>query len=258
MKWYLRYRLKYQSKWFSQKEIAGAVGTGYSTYHEHLEEGHETAFQLALADYHKSIERLENEGRECAEKALAYKQAAPDRLRKLAELFQRKNPIPSSWEISNREKEFPEHGYSRIDFMYRTSTGDLGIGDYKTRGRIQANQIDKTRREFGTSGQLMQYCWMASEVMGEPVDQYSIVITTLEPRPLLEIWQYRIKPGTLETFIAGRKQAWADMEAIIAEERTPYMADVHENKYGQCESYDICFRYGFDEQLMSDKFVILN
>ena len=257
MKWYLRYRLKYNSKYYNQKEIAGAVGTAFSTYQEFIEEGHDKALQAALDDYSDIMKRLEDT-RECMQMSLAYKEAAPARLEKLIDLFVRKNPIPSSWEMFDRERAFPNHGNSRVDSMYRTSMQQIGVLDYKTRGRLQANQVDKARREFGTSGQLLQYCWMASEVYGQVVDQYSICFITLEPRPFIDLWQYRVKQSTLEAFIAGRKQVWADMEATIAGERTPYMSDTHENKFGICESHDVCFKYGFEESLLQEKFIILD
>jgi len=256
MRWFLRYRQRYEGKFYMQKEIAGCVGSAFHTYFEFEEEGHKVALERAVHDFHERMGKLK-EVRQCSERASAYEAAAPERLKKLIDLYVRKNPIPASWEIFDRERVFPDHGFSRIDAMYRTSMGVLGPLDFKTRGRLQANQVDKARREFGTSGQLMHYCWMASEVYGETVNQASIVLITLEPRAFIEIWQYRFREKTLEIWLAGRREAWADMERIIAGERTPVMADVHENKYGICESHDICFKHGFEESLIDQHFIVL-
>jgi len=191
LKWYLRYQQKYESKWFNHKEIAGSVGSAFHEYFEYYEEeGHELALERAMQAQRDGIKKMIDQGRQCSERAIAYEAAAPERLAKLIDLFVRKNPIPSSWELFDKERSFPDHGNSRIDTMYRTSMGILGPLDFKTRGRLQANQVDKARREFGTSGQLMHYCWMTSEVYGETVNQASIVLLTLEPRPFIELWQY--------------------------------------------------------------------
>ena len=47
------------------------------------------------------------------------------------------------------------------------------------------------------------------------------------------------------------------MNKIKRGERTPNMAEVHENKFGQCESFDICFKHGFEESLVEQQFLIL-
>ena len=253
--WWFRYQQKYVSRTYNQKEIAGAVGSAFSTYQEHIDGGHEQAKELAVADLNRMLNEL-RDTRELSERAASFEQSSNERLHRFIALFQKKNPIPSSWEMFDREKVFPDHGNCRVDAMYRTSMGQLGVLDFKTRGRLQANQVDKARREFGTSNQLYHYCWAASEVYGEEVNQFSIVMLSLEPRAFCEIWQYRIKPGFLAVWEAGRKQDWEDMTAIKEGKRTPSPATVHENKFGQCTYYDACFRHGLVEEHINQDFII--
>ena len=255
LKWWLQYQVKYVSKKYNQKEIAGAIGTAFSTFQEFIDGGAKQSLERAHTELEEELEKLRST-REIMESAIPYESTAHDRLDKFAALYISNPIIPSSWEMFDRERSFPEHGNSRIDSAYRTSFDKIGILDFKTRGRLQANQREKARREFGTSNQMYHYCWMATEVYGEDVDQFSILILTLEPKPFIDLWQYRVKPAAMETWIAGRKQDWADMEAIIAGNRTPSMATEHEDKFGKCQFYDICFKHSFDEDQISEDFMV--
>lgn len=255
MAWFFRYQNRYVPRYYNQKEIAGAVGSAFSTYQEHIEQGHDAAFDVGLDDLRRMLAELA-ETREISERAVGFLTTAEHRYEKFCKLYQSSPQIPSSWELFDRERAFPDHGNCRVDFMYETSMGDLGVGDFKTRGRIQANQKDKERRYWATSNQMYHYCWAASEVYGRPVTQFSILMLTLEPKPWVDLWQYRVKAPALSAWVASRKQDWADMDAIKAGNRTPSMATEHENKYGQCTYFDICYKHGFVKEQVETQFNI--
>ena len=156
----------------------------------------------------------------------------------------------------DRERAFPDHGNCRVDSMYETSMGEIGVLDFKTRGRIQANQRDKARRDFATSDQMYHYSFAASEEYGTPVTQFSILILTLEPKPWVDLWQYRVKPEYMKIWIAGRRQDWADMDEIKAGNRVPTPASVHENKFGRCPFYNVCFKHNYVTEHIDQEFII--
>lgn len=253
MKWYLRYQYKYIPKSYSEKEIAGCIGTAFSIWREFSHES--DAEERALASLTDGIRHLEDT-RECVPRAMAYQASAPDRLRRFIALFEREAPVPRSWELYDHEKAFPRWGNSRIDVAYTTSGGIKGILDYKTRGRLNANSVEKVKREFATRGQMWQYCCMASQEAGELINQFSICLLAMEPRPQAYLWQYRVKPSTLEVWLAGRMQVWKMMKSMLAEEMTPWMAEEHADKFGRCQYEDVCMKHGFDQELILQDFQV--
>lgn len=255
LSWWLRYNSRYVPRTYNQKEIAGAVGSAFSTYQEYIDKGHDAALEIGREDLVRMLADLDAT-RELSERAVNYKMTAEGRYEKFCELYQREPKIPRSWTMFDRERSFLEHGNCRVDSMYETSMGELGVLDFKTRGRIQANQRDKARRDFATSDQMYHYCWAASEVYGQPITQFSILILTLEPKPWIDLWQYRVRDEFMKVWIAGRRQDWWDMDQIKAGNRTPTPASVHENKFGQCQYYDVCFKHGFVEEHVQQDFVI--
>ena len=255
LKWYLRYMNRYESQYFTHKDIAGVVGSAFSVYTEFLQLGHDSALERAKDCYSDRMKRLQ-ETRECVDTARQYLMTAEDRLERLCNLFKNTPVIPASWDLFDQERVFPTWGGSRVDVLYETSMGVTGVLDYKTRGRIQKNQVEKTKREFATSDQMYHYCAMVSHELDVTVEQFSICILTLEPRPYIDLWQFRIRPEFLKVWVAGRKQVWTDMQAIKDGDRVPYPAAEHEDKYGKCEMYNICFRHDFDQGEVSKEFYV--
>ena len=253
--WFMRYNYKYESRTYNHKEIAGCVGTAFSEYQEFLPGGHEQALDKAMDSLLHRLSVLK-ETRELSEKAVAYERTATDRLEKFVKLFRTTIVIPSGWTLYDRERAFDRWGRARVDSLYETSMGDNGVLDWKTRGRLQANQRDKAQREFATSNQLYHYCAMASHELQLDFNQFSICILTLEPKPWIALWQYRVKREFLKVWIAGRIQDWQDMDAIKRGERIPSPATEHENKYGKCQYHDACFKHGLDTDLIQQDFII--
>lgn len=251
--WYFRYRQRYVPRTYSEKEIAGAIGIAFSTFQEFIDEA--DAEEMAQEVLRQQIHNLKLT-RSLTDRASGYESTAPERLARFIRLYKRTPLIPSAWTLYDRERSFTNFGNCRVDSMYHTSMGEHGVLDYKTRGSLRANQRDKARREFATSNQMFHYCWAGSQVYGKPIDRFSILIVVLDPKPFIDLWQYRVKPSTLEVWAAGRKQDWQDMQDIIDGKRTPSMAVEHENKYGKCQYYDICFKHGFDEDQVQNDFLI--
>lgn len=250
MSWYLRYKYRWEPKLYTAKEIAGLIGTAFSDYQEQLPEvGPDESKRLAIASLESGLGKLKDT-RILSERSVQYEKEAVHRLERYVKLFHSQEIIPYSWQLFDRERSFPEYGNSRIDSMYRDSMGKLGFVDWKTRGRIQANQWDKTRRDFSKDDQFLHYCVTTSEVYGELVDRFSVLILTLDPKPRMDLWQYRISEEVLRVWVAGRLQDWQDMTDILEGRRTPSMASVHENKYGDCQFKKICFEHKFDENLI--------
>lgn len=252
MAWAMRYQRKVESKVYDHREIAGAVGTAFSVYQEYLPGGAKTAAELAHENLEFQLREMASK-RTVVSRAVGYLESAHERLEKFVKIFNRTPVIPASWTLFDREAEFTNFGRCRIDAMYRTSVDMLGVLDYKTRGRLQANQMEKARREFATSNQLYHYAWAASLIYGEPVHFVSICIVIMEPKPKIDLWQFKIKQGTLDVWLRGRKQTWQDIKDAYAGKRFPQMASEHENKYGRCQYYSACFDAQFDtEQIKED------
>lgn len=255
--WYLSYVKRFESNWFTHKDIAGVVGSAFSVYTEFLQLGHDSALERAKDCYSDRMKKLQ-ESRECVDTARQYLITAEDRLERLCNLFKNTPVIPASWDLFDQERAFPRWGGSRVDVLYETSMGVTGVLDYKTRSRIQKNQVEKTKREFATSDQLYHYCAMVSHELDTVVEQFSICILTLEPRPYIDLWQFRVKENFLQVWMEGRKQVWTDMQAVKDGHRVPHTAAVHEDKYGKCPAYNVCFKYDMDEGNTRKEFYVRN
>lgn len=254
MQWYLSYQQKFQGRTYGHMEIAGAVGSAFSIFQEFLGEGPEAAQLRAEQSLTEELFKLRST-RIVQSAAQVYEDAAPDRLKKLISLFAEKPVIPMSWTLFDQERQFARWGNARVDSLYEDSMGEIGVLDYKTRGRIQKNQWAKTRREFATSDQLMHYCCMVQEELGVKCNSASILMMSLMPHKYIDLYQYTFRQETLNVWLQGRKQVWQDMQECKDGNRTPHMAAIHEDKFGDCRFLDLCFRHGFNEQLISADFL---
>lgn len=247
MSWWLGRISNVQPIEYSFMELAGIVGTSFSIYMEHLfDSGAETAHRRAHSNLETEHKKLRASNRVCFEQAKAFESQLAKRLDRFIDTYMQFNPIPPTWKLFDPERVFERAGGCRVDTMARTDVGKLAVVDYKTRSRINANQVESTRAEFAVSHQLLHYAWAASQEYNEDVSYTAICCIALEPRAQAHFWVYPVQPRMLAAWSAGMKNVWADMEAVERGERTPNMSSVHSNKYGNCRYHSLCFNYNWD------------
>jgi hypothetical protein len=257
IRWWLRYKGKYQPYYYAHKELAGSVGTAFSTYMEYrFSHDPVRASEEAYANLAKNMAQLQA-SRICAGMAEQYEASVNSRLQSFIDAFEA-DPgiIPPTWQLFDAERSFPDHGNCRVDTMFRTAQGALGVMDYKTRGRLNANWVESTKREFRTSNQLMHYAWAASEVYGEPVRRVAILLFAYEPQPVKAyMWHWPVDPQEVENWAAGRKSTWRVMQAMEDGKLTPWPASEHKTKFGPCEYYGACYTHKLNTEQMAHEFV---
>lgn len=247
MAWWLSRRQNIEPVQYAFMELAGCVGVAFSIFMEYL---FETNVATAKQRAHQSLIERHNElmatKRTCADHAKAFESQLHTRLDRFVDAYLQLNPIPPAWKLFDAEKAFPRFGNCRVDTMARTQTGKLAIIDYKTRGRLNANQVESTRIEFSTSHQLLHYAWAAQQEYNEPVEYTAICLVALEPKAQAHFWTFPVNENLIATWSAGMKYVWADMEAVERGERTPAMSSTHSNKFGRCRYHSLCFNFSFD------------
>jgi hypothetical protein len=199
------------------------------------------------------MEKLEASGRILQMDDDAYITAMRDRIGKGLSKFIQNEPIPAAWRVVDVERAFPDHGNARPDLIVRDDLG-LAVVDWKTKVELKTFYKSKTLQEYTNSFQQYHYAWAGGEVYGELVHRYYIGLVMIEPFAV-ELVPYEINPETLELWKQSSGQVWADMAGEDRGERLPWLSDKHADNFGQCDYYDACFNYRFDEELMRQKYV---
>ncbi len=146
-----------------------------------------------------------------------------------------------------------EYGSARIDLVFKEGDENR-ILDYKTASTYRAQYHELDMEKYRDLFQTYHYAWSWQDKYKEQIDQYYICHLITQGYKC-DLRPYPISQESLSLWYQATSQFWPVMESIENGTMNPWMAAVHEDKWGQCEFKDACFRYKFEEQAMKAKYV---
>lgn len=259
-----RYR-RCPTKWWLTREgwtpravyknrIAAVAGQSFHAWAEQYYRSNrsDTSPLIAQAAFEGGIEELRAHGHELyADDELT---SYPALLEQGVKLYPANDPIPKSWELLAFEEEL-EDG-ARIDLGGRNANGRPFCLDFKTTMWCKPDDIPNRLNEYAYSWQCYHYADAYGRKLGEPVNQFCIVFIVFRPVFTVVLRTFEIEPEVMEWWQNSAGQYWNEMQALKDEPLNMIPMDVeHYDKWGKCEFYDACFKYGKDPELMDAHYI---
>lgn len=168
--------------------------------------------------------------------------------------YPKHDPIPKTWMLDAFEEELPDG--SRIDMGGRTQHGVPFCLDFKSTTWCKPDGIQARLREYEHSWQLHHYAEVYGAKLGEPVRQVHIVLVAFAPEFSATLGTFYLDPELADWWKQSAQSTWQAMQAKV---ETPLhalpMAAEHGDKWGRCEYYDACFKFGRDPELMQSGYL---
>jgi hypothetical protein len=101
---------------------------------------------------------------------------------------------------------------------------------------------------------MKHYSYFGGKVYGEPVERYYILEAYTLP-PSFKLNTFENSQEALELWYQATVPMWEYMTAVENGTAKPWMAAVHEDRYGPCEMQKACFTYRLDESLMENDYL---
>lgn len=259
--------LEYLDGWrprvLGRRNLAALLGTGIhagvAVYHMALKEG--ATPDVAAAQAHAlvvlktELEKLTTLGCVIRPEEQPYADSLQRRVEQGVARYVASDPITKqSWQVRHVEQRLENFGGCTIDLGVSTALG-LAIVDVKTRLTLDDRYRQKTRAEYGTDWQLRHYVWSYAQYMGQPVQDYFIILVTLEPFSV-EVWPYNITEEDMKTWECSSNIAWSLMEDLRSMPNMTWqnLTSCH-TSFGPCDYLKACHTYHYDEALMRRDYV---
>ncbi len=169
-------------------------------------------------------------------------------------LYPKHDPIPKSWELLAFEAELGDG--SRLDLGGRNAYGRPFCLDFKTTMWCKPDDVQARLREYLYSWQCYHYAHRYGQHLGEPVTQFQIVFVVFRPVFQVVMQTFEIESEVMEWWLRSASQYWTAMDRLKDEPLVQIPMDVeHYDKWGKCEFYDACFKYGRDPELMKAHYI---
>lgn len=148
------------------------------------------------------------------------------------------------WSIVASEWEIPDSGASRVDLLCQDKSGKHIIIDAKWKFEVKKAEYEQSAiNSYQHDWKMKHYCYFAGLHFKETILDYYILLGIASPKFKLQMIPYSISAHELRQWEISAKQAWADMDDPL---RPVTQAETHEDKFGPCPYYDLCFLYNGD------------
>jgi len=235
----------------SKGDIAAIAGRGFAKAMEVYNLGTGDPIGSGLEEIAHSKTECQDQGRYIADWDLSYYSAMEDRVKRAVVKYVANDPIKArGLTIEDVELVLPEHGMARIDVGARDASR-LVVVDYKLKLWLDSKYYDKEVESYRNSWQQFHYAWAYGDHKQEPINSYYICLVVCEPRFSAKLHEYPVHPESLQMWRESAERIWRQMDLEDLEMAQPWMAALHEDKYGPCPMKDACFTHRFDMNLMT-------
>lgn len=148
------------------------------------------------------------------------------------------------WSIVASEWEIPNSGASRVDLLCQDKNGKHIVIDAKWKFEVKKAEYEQYAIDsYQHDWKMKHYCYFTGLHFAETILDYYILLGIASPKFKLQMIPYSISAHELRQWEISAKQAWADMDDPL---RPITQAETHEDKFGSCPYYDLCFLYNGD------------
>lgn len=252
-KWYLT-REGWTPRAVYKNRIAAVAGQAFHAWAEqYYHSGRKEISPLvAQAAFDSGIEELREHGHEIyADDEL---RQYPAYLEEGIKQYPKNDPIPNIWELLAFEDELGDG--SRMDLGGRNQYGTPFCLDFKTTMWCKPDDIQKRLNEYLYSWQCYHYADKYGKKLGEPVKQFHIALVVFRPVFTVVLQTFEIEPEVMEWWRKSADLYWIQMSKMEDWPIKNIPMDVeHHDKWGKCEFYDFCFKYGREESLADAAYI---
>lgn len=234
----------------SKGDIAAIGGRAFAKAMEVYHKGEGDPIAAGLAEISQAKHSIQDQGRSIPEWEMAYYSSIEPRVTHSVKKYLADDPVKAlGLKVEDVELSLPNHGNARIDLGVRDSFG-LSVLDHKFKLRLDSKYYEAEVEKYRNSWQQYHYCWGYGEHKNEQINSYYICLVVCEPKFSARIHEFPIHPETMEMWQESSRRIWTQMDHEDAGLSKPWMAAVHDTRYGPCPYKAACFTHRLDMNLM--------
>jgi hypothetical protein len=259
----MQYKERWEPKIASRSLPARLGGTAFAKATELIHLQLMTAPGAIVSDLEpieKAIDLFERQWAYCQSKGI---EMPVDRdaiikteLRRVIARYAKETPL-RGWKITHVEYAIKEYGI-RMDVAGVDIEGNYAIGEVKYKATLDERYRNSTIEEYGQDHQFHQYYQVWRTLFPQQVPLYIYLILVSGTPQRIHMPRFSYDERFLARWMMDTQSKSDRIKLIESGEMEPEISSVHRDQFGWCPMKRACLELGFDRELMTHDYVVLD